>query len=49
MLGLQFNENLLAETNTNFKLVIDNANNLDGLPSDVVTAAAEQAEHAISI
>jgi Zn-dependent oligopeptidases len=45
MLGLQFNENLLAETNTNFKLVIDNANNLDGLPSDVVTAAAEQAEH----
>ncbi|HOG72808.1 MAG: M3 family metallopeptidase [Bacteroidales bacterium] len=39
-LGLHFGENLLAETNKNFKLVIDNPADLDGLPKDIVDAAA---------
>lgn len=39
-LGLQFGENLLAETNKNFKLVIDNPADLNGLPKDIVDAAA---------
>ena len=44
MLSLTFGENLLAETNKNFKLVIDNKNDLDGLPQEVVDAAAETAK-----
>jgi len=44
MLSLTFGNNLLAETNKNFKLVIDNKADLDGLPDDVVSAAAETAE-----
>lgn len=40
---LQFGENLLAETNTNFKLVIDNEKELAGLPQGVIDAAAEKA------
>ena len=42
-LSLQFGENLLAETNKNFKLVIDNENDLAGLPSDVIARAANDA------
>jgi peptidyl-dipeptidase Dcp len=41
-LGLQFSENLLAETNE-FELVIDNKKDLSGLPVDIITAAAETA------
>lgn len=42
--GLKFGENLLAETNTNFKLVIDNKKDLDGLSDDVIEAAATTAK-----
>jgi peptidyl-dipeptidase Dcp len=44
MAELKFGENALAETNKNFKLVIDNEADLKGLPSDVVAAAAELAK-----
>ncbi len=43
-LSLQFGENILAETNKNFRLVIDNQKDLDGLPGDVIEAAAIQGE-----
>jgi peptidyl-dipeptidase Dcp len=42
VLGLQFEENLLAETNK-FELVLENKADLAGLPEGVVTAAAEAA------
>ena len=42
-LSLQFGENVLAETNKNFRLVISNKKNLNGLPGDVIEAAAIQA------
>jgi peptidyl-dipeptidase Dcp len=42
-LSLRFGENLLAETNKNFKLVIDNEEDLAGLPEDVVARAAGDA------
>ncbi len=45
-LYLQFGENLLAETNKNFKLVIDNKEDLAGLPDDVIARAATAAENA---
>jgi peptidyl-dipeptidase Dcp len=45
-LYLQFGENLLAETNKNFKLVIDNKEDLAGLPGDVIARAATAAEKA---
>jgi peptidyl-dipeptidase Dcp len=41
VLTLTFGENLLAETNKNFELVIDNEQDLDGLPQEVIDAAAE--------
>ncbi|MFQ3237461.1 MAG: peptidyl-dipeptidase Dcp, partial [Paraglaciecola sp.] len=41
-LGLQFAENLLGETNE-FELVIDNEQDLSGLPLDIIAAAAETA------
>jgi peptidyl-dipeptidase Dcp len=44
MLSLKFGNNLLAETNKNFKLVIDKKADLDGLPEGVVSAAAEAAK-----
>lgn len=44
MLSLTFGENLLAETN-DFKLVIDNKEDLVGLPEGVVSAAAEAAKN----
>jgi peptidyl-dipeptidase Dcp len=43
-LQLQFGENLLAETNENFRLVIENKNDLKGLPEDVIAGAAEAAK-----
>ncbi len=42
-LSLQFGENVLAETNKNFRLVVDNKEELDGLSPDVIEAAAAQA------
>jgi peptidyl-dipeptidase Dcp len=44
MLSLKFGENTLAETNKNFKLIIDNEADLKGLPADVIAAAAEVAK-----
>ncbi|CAM3246147.1 M3 family metallopeptidase [Shewanella violacea] len=41
-LGLEFGDNLLAETNA-FELVIDNKADLSGLPQDVINTAAETA------
>jgi len=46
MLSLKFGENTLAETNKNFKMVVDNKEDLKGLPEDVITAAAEVARKA---
>ncbi len=45
MLGVQFGQNLLAETNE-FKLVIENEGNLAGLPESSITGAAEAAKAA---
>jgi len=45
MLCLKFGENVLAETNKNFKLVIDNEADLKGLPADVISASAEAAKN----
>ena len=42
-LGLQFGENLLAETN-GFTLVLDKKEDLVGLPDGVISAAAEKAK-----
>lgn len=39
--SLQFLENHLAETNSNFKLVIDNKEDLAGLPQSVIDAALD--------
>jgi len=46
MQTLKFGENTLAETNKNFKMVVDNKEDLKGLPDDVITAAAELAKKA---
>lgn len=46
MLNLKFGDNLLAETNKNFKLIIDNKADLDGLPENAISAASEAAEKA---
>lgn len=43
-LGLQFSENLLAETNKNFQLVIDKKEDLAGLPEGAIAAAATTAK-----
>ncbi len=43
LLSLKFGENLLKETNT-VGLVVDNKDDLAGLPQDVITAAAEMAK-----
>lgn len=45
-LQLSFRENLLAETNKNFQLVIDKEEDLSGLPESSVVAAAEAAKAA---
>ncbi len=44
MLSVKFGENLLAETNQNFSLVIENKDDLAGLPEGVIAAAAETAK-----
>jgi peptidyl-dipeptidase Dcp len=46
MLTLKFSENVLAETNKNFMLVIDNEADLKGLPADLISAAADAAKKA---
>ena len=43
LLDLKFDKNLLAETNS-FKLVVDNKDDLSGLPENVIGGAAEQAK-----
>lgn len=43
-LDLRFGENLLAETNKNFRLVLEKKEDLKGLPEEVIAAAAEEAE-----
>ena len=43
---IEFRENLLAETNKNFKLIIDNEADLSGLPEGIKAAAAETATKA---
>ena len=42
LLSVQFGENVLNETNT-FELVIDNKDDLEGLPENVISGAAETA------
>ena len=44
--SIKFNEDLLAENNTNFKLVIDSKADLDGLPEASITAATDDAKKA---
>jgi peptidyl-dipeptidase Dcp len=46
LLSLTFGENLLAETNKNFKLVIEDSADLEGLPEGIISAASEAAENA---
>lgn len=46
MLSLKFGQNLLAETNKNFKLIIEDSADLAGLPKSIVENAAEEAKSA---
>ncbi len=46
LLTLKFGENLLAETNKNFTLVIGDKKDLDGLPQNVIDGAVETAKAA---
>ncbi len=41
---IKFNENHLAETNTNFRLIVDKMEDMDGLTKEVIDAAAETAK-----
>ncbi|MFO7880500.1 MAG: M3 family metallopeptidase [Bacteroidales bacterium] len=43
MLSLQFGDNVLAETNKNFRLVIEDEADLAGLPESVIASAADKA------
>ncbi|MFZ0282169.1 MAG: M3 family metallopeptidase [Bacteroidales bacterium] len=43
---IKFNENHLAETNTNFRLVVEKLEDMDGLSNEVIAAAAETAKAA---
>ncbi|RPH29744.1 MAG: M3 family peptidase [Bacteroidales bacterium] len=43
-LSIKFNENLLAETNKNFKLIVDKIEDLSGLPQEFIDAAAQEAK-----
>ena len=43
-LSVQFDQNLLKETNEGYSLIIEDKNQLDGLPSDVINQAAKLAE-----
>jgi peptidyl-dipeptidase Dcp len=42
-LSVQFGQNLLAETNNSYRLIIDKKENLAGLPDDVISGAADAA------
>lgn len=42
-LSVKFGENLLAESNKNFRMVVENKEDLAGLPEDAIVRAAEQA------
>src|SRR5690606_26901288 len=44
VLSLKYGDNLLKETN-NYELVIDNKENLAGLPQELIDAAAEEAKN----
>jgi len=44
MLSLKFGENLMKETNDNFKLVIDKKEDLAGLPKGMIDAGAQTAK-----
>ncbi len=44
-LSIKFSENLLSETNKNFKLIVDKKEDLDGLPQGIIDAAAEEAKN----
>lgn len=46
MLTLKFSENVLAETNKNFLLVVESESDLKGLPADVISAAVDAAKKA---
>ena len=46
MLCLKFSENVLAETNKNFMMVVDKKDDLKGLPEDLISVAAETAKSA---
>lgn len=46
-LSIKFGKNLLAETNKNFKLVVDKKEDLDGLPQGIIDAAAEEAKKTV--
>jgi peptidyl-dipeptidase Dcp len=46
LLTLKFGDNVLEETNKNFKLVIGDKKDLDGLPQGVIDGAAETAKAA---
>lgn len=43
-LSIKFGENLLAETNKNFKLIVDKKEDLAGLPQGIIDAAADEAK-----
>lgn len=43
MLSLTFGQNLLAETNKNFKMVLEDSADLEGLPDQIIEAAATTA------
>lgn len=45
-LSLVYGDNVLAETNKNFRLVVDNKEDLAGLADDEITRAAEEANKA---
>ncbi|MHC1708185.1 MAG: M3 family metallopeptidase [Bacteroidales bacterium] len=45
-LSLQYGENVLAETNKNFRLIVETKADLAGLPEDVIARASEDAKKA---
>ncbi len=44
LLGLQYNERILAETNDNFNMILDKEEDLAGLPQFVIDGAADAAK-----
>ncbi|MEI6576698.1 MAG: M3 family metallopeptidase [Bacteroidota bacterium] len=43
-LSLKYGENVLAETNKNFRLIVEKDSDLKGLPTDVIARAADDAK-----